>query len=198
VEITEGTSYGNVTIYAWFQDQAGNHSTAATASAVYAYSAPTSIQHTSSSINVGATLGMTVDSSIHYNWTISPSPDGVAEFQGGETPTTLTNQHSVTVVGKAAGTFTVSAVPTANTSATPLTTVPITVVQTVKRGDVNDDGIVDSGDAILILRYSVGLTALTDTQKAAGNVTNKVSNSDIDSGDAIVILRYSVGLITAL
>ena len=50
VEIASGTSYGNVTIYAWFQDQAGNRSTAASASAVYNYTASTSIQYTSSSI----------------------------------------------------------------------------------------------------------------------------------------------------
>jgi hypothetical protein len=96
----------------------------------------------------------------------------------------------VTVVGAKAGTFTVTAGA--------LKTATITVAQTYTRGDVNNDGVIDSGDAILILRYSVGLTALTDIQKAAGNVTSKASNDDIDSGDAIRILRYSVGLIDVL
>ena len=63
------------------------------------------------------------------------------------------------------------------------------------RGDVTEDqdGTIDSGDAIKVLRYSVGLEeALTDGQKWAGDVTG---DDIIDSGDAIKILRYSVGLI---
>jgi hypothetical protein len=63
------------------------------------------------------------------------------------------------------------------------------------RGDVSRDGSIDSGDAILVLRYSVGLRVLTVDDKWAGNVTDKPNNEDIDSGDAIKILRYSVGLI---
>lgn len=70
--------------------------------------------------------------------------------------------------------------------------------QTGVKGRVTDgDEAIDSGDAILVLRYSVGLTTLTDLQKWAGNVTGKPDNNDIDSGDAIKILRYSVGLITS-
>jgi hypothetical protein len=65
-------------------------------------------------------------------------------------------------------------------------------------GDVNGDTYVDSGDAIVVLRYSVGLINLTDQQCRAGNVTGKPNDRDIDSGDAIKILRYSVGLIPSL
>jgi len=123
VEIASGTSYGNVTIYAWFQDQAGNRSTAAYVSAVYNYTAPTSIQYTSSSINVDATLGFTVDQATKYTWTITnASVEGVAEFSG-----SATEVHSVTVVGKKAGTFTMTATPTSGTA---LKTGMITVVQT--------------------------------------------------------------------
>lgn len=174
VEITEGTSYGNVNIYAWFQDQAGNRSTAATASAVYAYSAPTSIQHTSSSMNVDATLVFTVDRSTHYNWTITitPSTAGVAEIQGGETSTTLNDQHSVTVVGKAAGTFTVSAVPTANTSATPLTTGTITVVQTSlsKTFDLITTETTSTNTVGFVFE-NTGFTTAHDLGTAVGNCT---------------------------
>ncbi len=58
-------------------------------------------------------------------------------------------------------------------------------------GDVNGDGRVDSGDAILVLRISVGLLTPTPYQQWAGDV-----NEDgwIDAGDAILILRKSVGL----
>jgi hypothetical protein len=59
-------------------------------------------------------------------------------------------------------------------------------------GDVNDDGVVDSGDAILILQYSVGLIELTDTQLRAGDCNN---DGTVDSGDAILVLQFSVGLI---
>jgi hypothetical protein len=196
VGLRDGTAFGNVTISAWFEDFAGNRSTAASASAIYQFTAPVSIQYNASSVAVNSTLVFTVDSSTHYNWVITPSADGVAFVQG----TTLLTQNdsaSLTVEGKAVGTFTVTATPTAGGSALPATGT-ITVLQSFTRGDVNDDGSIDAGDAILVLRYSVSLITLTDTQKAAGNVTSKTSNNDIDSGDAIKILRYSVGLITEL
>jgi hypothetical protein len=141
-------------------------------------------------------LVFTVDGITPYNWVITPSVPGVAYVQGTTLPT-LNNSASLTVEGKAVGTFTVTATPTAGGSALPATGA-ITVLQSFTRGDVNDDGSIDAGDAILVLRYSVSLITLTDTQKAAGNVTSKTSNNDIDSGDAIKILRYSVGLITEL
>jgi hypothetical protein len=135
VNLKDKTSYGNVTINAWFQDMAGNRSTAASASAVYNYTASVSIQHAPvSSINVGATIGFTVDSATLYKWTITPSVSGVAEFQEGGT--TLNDASSVTVVGIAPGTFTVSAVPTASPSDTPLATGTITVMQTTKTFDI--------------------------------------------------------------
>ena len=184
------TAYGKVTLYAWFKDYAGNVSTAPTAQADYTYADPVAIQGSTSDLGVDATRDFTVDQSTSYTWTITDaSVEGVAVISGSASGAT------VTVVGKKVGTFTVTATPTSGTA---LKTGTITVVQSYTKGDVNNDGMIDSGDAILILRYSVGLTTLTDTQKAAGNVTNKASNNDIDSGDAIVILRYSVGLITAL
>ena len=71
-------------------------------------------------------------------------------------------------------------------------------VRSYTLGDVNGDTFIDSGDAILVLRYSVGLTTFEDWQCYAGNVTGKDDPHDIDSGDAIKILRYSVGLIPSL
>lgn len=61
-------------------------------------------------------------------------------------------------------------------------------------GDVNGDEIINSADAILVLRYAVELGDLTDTQKLAANV-NK--DAVINSADAILILRYAVGKITS-
>ena len=69
---------------------------------------------------------------------------------------------------------------------------------TLIKGDVNNDGFIDSGDAILILRYESGLITLTANEKWCGNVTNKSSDDDIDSNDAQKILEYFAGLITSL
>jgi hypothetical protein len=125
VNLKAKTSYGNVTINAWFQDMAGNRSTAPSASAVYNYTASVSIQYAPvSSINVGATIGFTVDSATLYNWTITPSVSGVAEFQEGGI--TLNDASSVTVVGIAPGTFTVSAVPTAGGDTLTIEAIPVT------------------------------------------------------------------------
>ena len=127
-----------------------------------------------------------------YDWSIIEEvPDTigetVAQFSGG-----VNSGNSVTVEALNAGSFKLQA-------GDALTSGTITVINSVisgMLGDVNDDGSIDSGDAILVLRYSVGLTTLTDIQRWAGNVTNKADNNNIDSGDAIKILRYSVGLIT--
>ena len=58
----------------------------------------------------------------------------------------------------------------------------------IKPGDVNGDGIVNSTDAIEILRYNSKTIKLTEPQLAAANVDG--SNS-VDSNDAILILRYN-------
>ena len=59
-------------------------------------------------------------------------------------------------------------------------------------GMVNDDDTIDSGDALLVLKHSVHLITLTETQQLAADV-NK--DTLIDSGDALLILKYSVHLI---
>ena len=58
---------------------------------------------------------------------------------------------------------------------------------------MNNDGQVDSADALLILRNSVGLETFDDTQKYLGDVNE--DNENIDSSDALAVLRYSVGMI---
>lgn len=59
-------------------------------------------------------------------------------------------------------------------------------------GDVNSDNAIDSGDALLVLKHSVHLISLNETQQLAADV-NK--DGSIDSGDALLILKYSVHLI---
>lgn len=73
--------------------------------------------------------------------------------------------------------------------------ITVTVTPNAERGDVNGDGYIDSADAMLCLRYSVGLAKLTEEQKRAANVNH---DSFVDAGDAIKILRYDAKLIDSL
>ena len=62
---------------------------------------------------------------------------------------------------------------------------------TLSFGDVDGDGAVDSSDALLVMRTSVGLETLTDDQFDRGDV-----NSDglIDTTDALFILQMATGM----
>lgn len=73
--------------------------------------------------------------------------------------------------------------------------ITVTVTPNAELGDVNGDGYIDSADAMLCLRYSVGLKELTKEQKRAANVNH---DSFVDAGDAIKILRYDAKLIGSL
>ena len=57
-------------------------------------------------------------------------------------------------------------------------------------GDVNNNGAVESDDALIVLRYSLGLANLTSAQLARADV-----NGDglVNSTDAIMILRSALG-----
>ena len=62
----------------------------------------------------------------------------------------------------------------------------------VKYGSVKCDGLINVGDAILVLRRIVGLATLEPLSEIAADVNG---DSKIDVGDAILILRKIVGLI---
>ena len=66
-----------------------------------------------------------------------------------------------------------------------------TPIPTPLMGDANGDGIVDSTDALLVLRYAMGITG------AAPNVHNSDVNGDgaVDSTDALIILRMAMELL---
>ena len=60
-------------------------------------------------------------------------------------------------------------------------------------GDVGSNGVVDAGDASLVLQAVVGLASLTNPQLAVADVDG---NGFIQAADASLILQYVVGLIT--
>lgn len=63
-------------------------------------------------------------------------------------------------------------------------------------GDINDDGTVDAGDALLIQRAAGGLgDPLSDEKKVAADVN---LDGAVDAGDALLIKRFAAGLIEAL
>lgn len=73
--------------------------------------------------------------------------------------------------------------------------ITVTVTPNAERGDVNGDGYIDSADAMLCLRYSVGLEELSEEQEKAADVNH---DCFVDAGDAIKILRYDAKLIDSL
>jgi hypothetical protein len=60
-------------------------------------------------------------------------------------------------------------------------------------GDVNLNGRVDLGDAVLILRHTAGLVNLTDVQKRVGNITGHDDDDSIGIPDAIAIVCVLTG-----
>ena len=70
--------------------------------------------------------------------------------------------------------------------------VTIRVSSDAAMGDINNDGDADAGDALLVLRYSVGLASLSEAQRLVADVNG---DGDIDAGDAVLLLRYDAGLI---
>ncbi len=60
-------------------------------------------------------------------------------------------------------------------------------------GDVSLDNHVTSKDALIILRSSIKMVKLTDTQKKLGDVNG---DGKVNTADALVIQRYSIGIRT--
>ena len=57
-------------------------------------------------------------------------------------------------------------------------------------GDIDNDGSIDSLDALFVLRMSVGIEKITETNKAIADVD---LDGKVSSADALDILRSSVG-----
>lgn len=68
-------------------------------------------------------------------------------------------------------------------------------IMSVLYGDANNDGSVDSDDAMLVLQYYVGLISDNSINMVNADVNN---DNIIDSDDAMLILQYYAGLIPQL
>lgn len=61
-------------------------------------------------------------------------------------------------------------------------------------GDVNDDGVADGIDAVLIMQYAAGTLAYEDLPKPKAGDTN--NDTIIDGVDAVLIMQYAAGTYT--
>jgi len=72
----------------------------------------------------------------------------------------------------------------------------ITLGSAVLKGDVNNDGVVNSADSVKLNRYLVKLdTTLTESQLEAAEVTG---DGNVNSADSVKINRFLVGLVDSL
>ena len=62
-------------------------------------------------------------------------------------------------------------------------------------GDANFDGRVDALDALLVMRFSMGLETLSEEARLTADVDH---NGVTDATDALKIMRYALGLISSL
>ncbi len=69
------------------------------------------------------------------------------------------------------------------------------IVRAFIMGDVNGDGQVTSADALLVIRYALGTTTLTDEQRLHADVNG---DGKIDNTDALLIMRLALGIIGSL
>lgn len=58
-------------------------------------------------------------------------------------------------------------------------------------GDVNGSGAIETGDALLVLRYMLGMETLTEEQLAAADFDG---SGTVDQADALLILRAALGI----
>ena len=59
-------------------------------------------------------------------------------------------------------------------------------------GDIDENGSIDSSDALMVLKFMVKLQTPTEAQKEAADVDH---NGNLDSADSLLILKYMVKLI---
>jgi photosystem II stability/assembly factor-like uncharacterized protein len=84
--------------------------------------------------------------------------------------------------------------PTPTPTPTPTETPSPTPDQGPDPGDVNEDGTIDSNDALLTAQYYVGLNPV----ECNPDLADVDCDGDVDIVDALLIIQFYLGLITAL
>ncbi len=136
-------------------------------------------------------------------------PDGsIAEyrwdFDGDGNIDKVSSNNTVSYTYEEIGTYNAKVIVVDNEGANSFNQIPITVYECTPDGDVaplgNRDGVVNVGDALVALRFALGLETPTPEDICHGDVAplkDGKPNPDgsITVGDALVILRKAVGLV---
>ena len=72
------------------------------------------------------------------------------------------------------------------------TSTQLITVSNITKGDVNDDGFINSADALMVLKAASGKISLSESEIIAADVNN---SGTITSADALEILKYASGKI---
>ena len=110
-----------------------------------------------------------------------------AEPQGIITYNQLTNGRTNTVMGKAAGTAVLAAM--LDNGAYAMCLVNVYEPETRLPGDVNEDGVVDEKDALIVMQYDAGWSVLINGWQGDVN-----ADGHTDLSDAVLIFQYAAGL----
>lgn len=187
---------GLKTIRVWFEDAAGNISSAPATDTVTLL-ATLSISPYNPTIDLATATSQVFrvddgDTQSLYDWVIiEEAPvtagDDVADFSG-----TSTGTNSVTISLVKPGTFKLQATPSAGGTA--LTSGTITVTGAPgKKGDADGNDTVDATDALYILYYYAGNISASDLK----NDCDVDKNGSIDATDALYVLHLYAGNITS-
>ena len=72
----------------------------------------------------------------------------------------------------------------------PVTTLTLSIKNSIVYGDMNGDGLINSTDAAIIYRYANGKISFTEAQIAAADVNG---DSVVNSSDAALVYRMANG-----
>ncbi|MDY3257148.1 MAG: dockerin type I repeat-containing protein, partial [Ruminococcus callidus] len=130
--------------------------------------------------------------------TITPASTTKTESTTTTIPTSTTKTESTTTTTsttKIELTTTTTTTPIINpTAITTKVTTTITELKKVKLGNINDDDVIDSKDAVLLLKsYAESLVSGKKSTDLTGDINN---DGSVDSKDAVIILKYYAATLT--
>ena len=85
--------------------------------------------------------------------------------------------------------------PTSTTTSTSSTTTTSTTIPAVRCGDVNGDGVVDIGDALLVAQFDVGLRRCGVAPFTHPEVCDVNGDGSCNIGDTLRLAQCDVGLV---